>query len=145
MGAGIGAIFRAPLGGAVMAAEILYIHDLEVEALIPGLIASIVGYSVFGAIEGWEPIFGAQPDLGFEHPVDPRLLRAARHRLRAGRAALRRVFYGIDAICSTGCRCRAWLKPALGGLLVGLIGARGPRRASHRLRLGADRHEPTSC
>ena len=44
MGAGIGAIFRAPLGGAVMAAEILYIHDLEVEALIPGLIASIVGY-----------------------------------------------------------------------------------------------------
>src|SRR3954452_7782936 len=68
MGAGIGAIFRAPLGGAVMAAEILYIHDLEVEALIPGLIASIVGYSIFGAIEGWQPIFGAQPDLAFEHP-----------------------------------------------------------------------------
>ena len=33
MGAGIGSIFRAPLGGALMAAEILYIHDLEVEAL----------------------------------------------------------------------------------------------------------------
>ncbi|MGD9712515.1 MAG: chloride channel protein, partial [Thermomicrobiales bacterium] len=39
--AGIGAIFRAPLGGALMGAEILYIHDLEVEALIPCLIASI--------------------------------------------------------------------------------------------------------
>ena len=46
MGAGIGAIFRAPLGGALMGAEILYIHDLEVEALIPSLIASIVGYTV---------------------------------------------------------------------------------------------------
>jgi len=32
MGAGIGAIFRAPLGGAVMATEILYLHDLEAEA-----------------------------------------------------------------------------------------------------------------
>jgi chloride channel protein, CIC family len=49
MGAGIGAIFRAPLGGAVMAAEILYIHDLEVEALIPTLIASIIGYTIYGA------------------------------------------------------------------------------------------------
>ena len=58
MGAGIGAIFRAPLGGAVLAAEILYLHDLEVEALIPSLIASIVGYTIFGAFSGWRPIFG---------------------------------------------------------------------------------------
>src|SRR6185437_15444280 len=69
IGAGIGAIFRAPLGGAIMAAEILYVHDLEVEALIPGLIASIVGYSVFGILRGFTPIFGAQPQLGFDSPV----------------------------------------------------------------------------
>ena len=49
IGAGIGAIFRAPLGGAILAAEILYKNDLEIEAIIPALIASIVGYSVFGA------------------------------------------------------------------------------------------------
>jgi CIC family chloride channel protein len=69
MGAGIGAIFRAPLGGAVMAAEILYLHDLEVEAIIPGLIASIVGYTVFGAFYGFEPIFGAQPGIALESPI----------------------------------------------------------------------------
>jgi CBS domain-containing protein len=69
MGAGIGAIFRAPLGGAVMAAEILYIHDLEVEALIPSLIASIVGYSVYGAFFGYSPIFGSQAQLVFDHPL----------------------------------------------------------------------------
>lgn len=69
MGAGIGAIFRAPLGGALLAAEILYIHDMEVEALLPSLIASIVAYAVFGAWAGWQPIFGAQPNLAFEHPV----------------------------------------------------------------------------
>jgi len=57
IGAGIGAIFRAPLGGAILAAEILYKEDLEVEAIIPALIASIVGYSVFGNWSGWNPIF----------------------------------------------------------------------------------------
>jgi CIC family chloride channel protein len=65
VGSGIGSIFRAPLGGALMSAEILYLHDLEVEALIPGLIASIVGYSIYGAIEGWEPIFGQQSGVAF--------------------------------------------------------------------------------
>src|SRR5207253_947017 len=49
---------RALLGGAVMAAEIFYVHDLEVEALIPALIAAIVGYSIFGSVQGFMPIFG---------------------------------------------------------------------------------------
>jgi H+/Cl- antiporter ClcA len=61
MGAGIGAIFRAPLGGALMAAEILYLHDLEVEAIIPALIASIVGYTVYGAYSG---IVGTSLSIG---------------------------------------------------------------------------------
>ena len=68
IGAGIGAIFKAPLGGALLSAEILYIHDLEVEALIPGLIASIVGYSVFGAFFGYEPIFGSIVAV-FDQPI----------------------------------------------------------------------------
>ncbi|RLG05319.1 MAG: chloride channel protein, partial [Thaumarchaeota archaeon] len=32
IGSGIGAIFRAPFGGAILAAEILYLRDFEVEA-----------------------------------------------------------------------------------------------------------------
>src|SRR5579875_3244585 len=69
IGAGIGAIFRAPLGGAVLAAEILYKEDLEVEALLPGLIASIVGYSVFGVFSGWSPIFAVPANLAFSSPL----------------------------------------------------------------------------
>ena len=69
MGAGIGAIFRAPLGGAMLAAEILYLHDLEAEAIIPSLIASIVGYAIFGSFTGWEPIFGTQAHVVFDNPV----------------------------------------------------------------------------
>ena len=121
MGAGIGAIFRAPLGGAVMSAEILYLHDLEVEALIPGLIASIVGYSVFGALEGWEPIFGAQPGLAFENPIT--LGYYALLGIVCGVVGLlyARSFYAVEAAFHR-LHLPRWLKPALGGLLVGLIG-----------------------
>jgi CIC family chloride channel protein len=57
VGAGIGSIFKAPLGGAILAAEILYIRDFETEALIPGLIASTVGYIIFCSYDGYEPLF----------------------------------------------------------------------------------------
>jgi len=121
MGAGIGAIFRAPLGGAVMATEILYIHDLEIEALIPALIASIVGYSVFGAIEGWEPIFGAQPGIGFERPLT--LIYYAALGIACGAVGLLycKTFYGVEALFHR-LAAPKWVKPALGGVMVGLIG-----------------------
>ncbi|MCA9877841.1 MAG: chloride channel protein [Thermomicrobiales bacterium] len=121
MGAGIGAIFRAPLGGAVMATEILYLHDFEVEALIPSLIASIVGYSVFGYFEGWSPIFGAQPGLAFENPAT--LVYYALLGLVCGLVGLlyARSFYGIEALFRR-LNAPRWLKPALGGLLVGVLG-----------------------
>ena len=40
IGSGIGAIFGAPLGGAVLATEILYRDDFDVEALLPSFVAS---------------------------------------------------------------------------------------------------------
>ncbi|MGH2550186.1 MAG: chloride channel protein, partial [Thermomicrobiales bacterium] len=121
MGAGIGAIFRAPLGGALMAAEILYLHDLEVEALVPGLISSIVGYAVYGSIEGWSPIFGSQPDLAFTNPVT--LIYYAILGVICGLAGLlySKSFYGVTSVFHR-LKLPPFLKPALGGLVVGLIG-----------------------
>ncbi|MEO6045231.1 MAG: chloride channel protein, partial [Tepidiformaceae bacterium] len=52
VGAGIGSIFRAPLGGAMMAAEVLYKHDLEADVILLALISAIVGYSVYGSWAG---------------------------------------------------------------------------------------------
>jgi CIC family chloride channel protein len=57
IGAGIGSIFKAPLGGAILATEILYKRDFEVEALIPGLIASVIGYVIFCSYDGYSPVF----------------------------------------------------------------------------------------
>jgi CIC family chloride channel protein len=56
---GIGAIFRAPFGGALLGVELLYTNDVEIEALIPSLVATVVGYAVFGGVIGsFSPIFG---------------------------------------------------------------------------------------
>jgi CIC family chloride channel protein len=57
IGAGIGTIFTAPLGGAILAAEILYKRDFESEAIIPAFLASVIGYAIFGSVEGFEPVF----------------------------------------------------------------------------------------
>jgi len=42
------------------------VHDLEVETIIPAMIAGIVGYTVYGAYFGFTPIFDqhAGPALG---------------------------------------------------------------------------------
>lgn len=121
MGAGIGAIFRAPLGGAILAAEILYKNDLEVEAIIPALIASIVGYSVFGAWSGWDPIFKTPSNLAFSSP--PQLLYYV---LLGGLCGLMGVlyargFYGITHVFHR-LHLPKWIKPGIGGLIVGVIG-----------------------
>ena len=121
IGAGIGAIFRAPLGGAILAAEILYQSDLEVEALIPALIASVVGYSIFSVWYGWSPIFSTPDNLTFTSPpqlcyyVVLGLLCGLLGRLYA------RGFYGVMHLFRR-LSVPNWLKPAIGGLAVGLIG-----------------------
>ena len=125
VGAGIGAIFRAPLGGAVLGTEILYRDDLEPEALFPSMVASIVGFSVFGAVHGFTPIFGRLDTPQFDHPVQ--LLYYAVLGVAAGLFGrlYARVFYGTVAVAKR-LRMPAMLKPALAGVLVGLIGLAFP-------------------
>jgi chloride channel protein, CIC family len=57
MGAGIGAIFKAPFGAALLSSEVLYLSDFEPEVIMPSIIASVVSYSIFGAYDGFGPEF----------------------------------------------------------------------------------------
>ncbi|MGC8822325.1 MAG: chloride channel protein, partial [Desulfurella sp.] len=53
LAAGIGAIFRAPMGAAIFATEVLYKEaDFEYEALMASAISSITAYSVFSSLFG---------------------------------------------------------------------------------------------
>src|SRR5579871_491525 len=68
MGAGIGAVFRTPFGGAFYATEVLY-RDVEFEtaALIPTFVASIVAYSIYCSSVGrWGAMF-AMPPTEYQH------------------------------------------------------------------------------
>lgn len=50
---GIGAMFRAPLGGALFVGEVLYATSAtEFSALVPSVVSSVVAYTVFAAING---------------------------------------------------------------------------------------------
>ncbi len=121
MGAGIGAIFRAPLGGAVLAAEIPYHEDIESDALVPSFVASIVAFSIFGAIIGFTPIFGRVASAGF---TDPRqLLYYALIGILAGIVGRLYIsgFYGATRWFQQWQIPRA-LKPAIAGFIVGCIG-----------------------
>ncbi len=120
IGSGIGSIFGAPLGGAVLATEIMYRDDFEVEALLPSFIASIIGYVLFGSIEGFQPLFGTVEDY---HLTDARqLVWFAIIGILGGLVGLlyAKGFYGIAGIFPR-LPIPRFLRPALGGLAVGCI------------------------
>lgn len=121
IGSGIGSIFRAPLGGAVLGAEILYRDDAETEALIPSIVASIVGFAVFGAFEGYGPIFGFLGGYRFAHAFQ--LVYFAAIGIACGLVGRLYAwsFYGVSH-AFTRLRLARVVKPAVGGLATGLIG-----------------------
>jgi H+/Cl- antiporter ClcA/CBS domain-containing protein len=121
IGSGIGSIFGAPLGGAVLATEILYRDDFEVEALLPSFIASIVGYSVWGSFEGFDPLFGYVGNYHLTNALQ--LVWFAIIGIIGGLVGLlyAKGFYGMAAFFSRLTIPR-WVRPAIGGLIVGCIG-----------------------
>ncbi|MHB8361692.1 MAG: chloride channel protein [Thermoplasmataceae archaeon] len=128
IGAGIGSIFLAPLGGAILSTEILYRRDFEVEALIPSVISSVVGYSIFGYFVGYKTVFiiPQNVSVGFFHPAA--LLAYLIIGLVTGLGGIFYVksFYGIQGFFSRRKRIPKMAKPAIGALLMGLIAIQFP-------------------
>jgi len=121
IGAGIGAIFKAPLGGALLSAEILYLEGFEVQALIPSFIASLIGYTIFAGYTGYMPVFGwMSQDTAFD-PVT--LLYYALLGVLCGLIGILypKTFYATREYFKK-LNLPRWLKPAIGGLLVGVMG-----------------------
>jgi CIC family chloride channel protein len=62
--AGVGALFTAPLGGALFAPEVLYRKsEFEGEAIVPCIISSIVAYTTFTSITGKTRAIDMDPAL----------------------------------------------------------------------------------
>ncbi len=120
MGAGIAAIFRAPLAGALFASEVLYgSPEFEPEVIVPSAISCVVSYCTFGMYAGWAPLF-AVPDLTFSSPLQlgPYLLLVIFMILLA--TLYTRTFYGcVEAFRRL--RLPPHFRPAVGALLTGAV------------------------
>jgi CIC family chloride channel protein len=117
--AGISAVFRTPLGAALLAVEVLYRDGFESDALIPAVLASVVAYSLVISIYGQSTLFAHAP----QYPFVPEHLPLY---------ALLGLMCALLAAIFAGCLHHApklfamapapvWLRPAIGGLLLGAI------------------------
>jgi chloride channel protein, CIC family len=122
LGAGIASIFKAPLAGAIISAEIFYTRDFEVDALIPGFVASVVGYSIVGYAIGWQPIFTTNVSpTEFRNPFSLPFYALLGVLCAILTRVLIRIYY------TTTSTFRKWkvplyVKTTVGGLATGLIG-----------------------
>ncbi|NPA32912.1 MAG: CBS domain-containing protein [Aquificae bacterium] len=123
LGAGVAAVFKAPLAGAFLSAEIFFKRDFYVETMIPSFIASLISYSVYGSVYGFEPVFSAKiPPFHETSPLS--LLAYAGLGLLC--ALVTRLY--VSTFRRAGALFRSLplpgaLKPALGGALAGAVGA----------------------
>ncbi|MDX9719555.1 MAG: chloride channel protein [Myxococcota bacterium] len=120
MAAGMGAFFRAPLASAVFAVEVLYrSEDLETDALMPATIASIVAYSIFGSVYGFDPLIKGASALRFDSPIEllPYTVLAL---VTIGAAAMFAAMMFTSQRIFAGLPGPSWYRPMLG---CGLAGA----------------------
>lgn len=140
--AGIGAMFSAPLGAAMFAPEVLYRKsEYEGEAIVPCILASILAYTTKTSLGGRE------------RAVD--IPREVLDRLTFGDARELLVYLALALLCTLvgWCYVRTfdavhggferlskvprWVRPALGGLLLGGVAlAVAPLAGEHGVLFG---------
>ena len=118
---GLGAIFRAPLGSAITAIEVLYLEDFESDALIPCVISSVTAYVIFVMVMGGARIFDV-PEIAPISPAElPGYLLLALLTVPVGLLFIRTYYFLRDRVFPRIPLPRALL-PMIGGLGVGVIG-----------------------
>lgn len=120
VGAGVGSIFRAPLAGALFAAEVLYSDpEFESDVIIPAALSSIIAYCVFSLKFGFGSLF-ATPHFAFHSALElvPYTVLALVVALAAGLFVW--MFYGLHDAFRRLPIAPVW-RPALGGLMTGSL------------------------
>jgi CIC family chloride channel protein len=118
---GLGAIFRAPLGSAITAIEMLYQEDFESDALIPCVLSAVTAYVVFVLAVGSTRIFDV-PALPLVQPIELLgYLVLAGAAVPVGRAYVW-LFYALRDRVFRRLPVPRPLVPMLGGLGVGVVG-----------------------
>ncbi|AGP40403.1 hypothetical protein SCE1572_41415 [Sorangium cellulosum So0157-2] len=117
--AGMSAVFRTPLGAALLAVEVLHRDDFEADALVPSILASVVSYSVFIYFFGESTLFAHAPRYPFipaHLPIYAALALVVSLVATVFLRTLHTVEHTMHQI-----RLPIWAKPALGGLALGVL------------------------
>jgi CIC family chloride channel protein len=118
---GLGAIFKAPLGSALFVTEVLYSREaFEFEAIIPCILSSIVGFMVFTYFNGSDTIFHI-PRLSLATPAQLPFYAVLGILCTVVGALYVRFFYGMRDRFFRRIDLPKHVKPAIGGLMVGLV------------------------
>ncbi|HEY4102724.1 MAG TPA: chloride channel protein [Polyangiaceae bacterium] len=117
--AGMSAVFRTPLGAALLAVEVLYKDGFESDSLIPSVLASVVSYSVIISIFGESTLFAHVPRFPFSPRYLPLfgVLAVLTAALSAGFVSVFAAFKRFFAQLAVP----DWSRPAIGGLLLGVL------------------------
>jgi len=120
---GIGAMFCSPLGGALFMPEVLYRKpEFEGDAIIPCIISSIFAYATFTAISGDYKVIPIDPETAAMLEFRPSQILA--YMALAIICTLFgwihvKVFYGVHAAFGRMSKLPRYIRPAIGGLMLG--------------------------
>jgi chloride channel protein, CIC family len=117
--AGMAAVFRTPLGAALLAVEVLHRDDFETDALVPAVLASVVSYSTFIAFFGERTLFAHAQT----YPFTPGHLPLYALMALAISIVASAFLSTLHWVQNTTARLRVpkWCKPGLGGLALGIF------------------------
>ena len=121
VGAGIAAIFKSPLAGALFASEVLYSSpEFEPDVIIPAGVASVVSYCTAGAFAGYRPLF-SMPDMTFDNAwqLGPYLVLAIFVTILA--ALYTRTFYATTRVFHGMKTIPPHFRPAIGAFGSGVV------------------------
>jgi chloride channel protein, CIC family len=122
---GIGATFCSPLGGALFMPEVIYRKaEFEGDSIIPCIIASIFAFATFTAISGEHRVIEISSEIAQTLSFKPAHLLA--YMVLAIACTLVgwinvQIFYGIHRLFDRFNRIPKFVRPAIGGFLVGVI------------------------
>jgi len=119
MAAGVGSIFKAPLGGAIFAIEVLYRQGSESEGIVPAFISSTIAYSIFCSVFGWGSMF-IMPNYQFTNPYELVFYALLGIACAAVGIFYVHIFYGMKNVFNRLTIPRHY-RPAIGGFLLGIL------------------------
>ncbi len=124
--AGVAAAFNTPIAAVTFAFEEI-IGDLNQKMLGGIVIAAVLASAIARGVEGHGPIFAKVPAYGLNHPAEL-IFYVLLGAIVAGAAVFfSRTLLRLRLIFRRLRKVPGWLKPAIGGLAVGIVGLFAPQ------------------